>query len=163
VTDGQVLHSGEGKVIALPGITAVFKALSDRAAGDHIVVELTAEPGVANHRAHLHRTHEELFYILDGEFDFLVGDRVARLGAGSFVNVPPGVLHDFRNPGQVPARFLAVASPGGLDRYFDEILELVRSGTFNDTTMRELRLRYDTEEPDQLPPDHWSHAAPGTG
>jgi hypothetical protein len=49
-----------------------------------------------------------------------------------------------------------IASPAGLDRYFEEILALVAAGTFSEEELRRLRRRYDTEEPDYAPPRHWS-------
>jgi len=94
--------------------------------------------------------------VLEGQFDFFVDRDVRRVGPGSFVTVPPGVMHDFRNPGTDPARWLGIASPAGLDRYFEEILALVAAGTFSEEELRRLRLRYDTEEPDDVPPGHWS-------
>jgi mannose-6-phosphate isomerase-like protein (cupin superfamily) len=123
---------------------------------DFVVGEFTAEPGLAGPRPHLHRTFEELFYILDGEFDFFLEDRTERLGAGAFVMVPPGTLHDFRNPGVVPARWLGIAAPGGLERYFDEVRDLAERGLLNDETMFQLRQRYDTDEPDEIPMGHWA-------
>jgi mannose-6-phosphate isomerase-like protein (cupin superfamily) len=156
VHDGSVLGSGQGKVVALPGATVVFKATSGRSSGDYVVVEFTAEPGFAGPRPHVHHTHEELFYVLEGEFDFLVGNRRLRVSPGSFVNVPPGVAHDFRNPGSTPARWLGTVCPGGLEHYFDEILALVESGRFSEAALRELRLRYDTVELDEPTVGHWS-------
>jgi mannose-6-phosphate isomerase-like protein (cupin superfamily) len=153
---GHVLGPGEGKVVPLPGATMVFKALGGRTAGDYDIGEFTAEPGFPGPRPHLHRTHEELFYVLAGEFDFFVGDRVVRVGPGGFVAVPPGVVHDFRNPTSRPARWLAFVAPGGLDRYFDEVKTLADSGRLTPEAMRELRLRYDTEEPDHVPDGHWA-------
>ena len=153
---GQFLGPGAGKVIELPGVTAVFKAVNDREPGDFVVIELTADPGFAGPRPHLHHAHEELFYVLDGEFDFFVGGEVRRVGPGSFVSVPPGVMHDFRNPGTGPARWLGMASPAGLDRYFEEILALVAAGNLSAEELRRLRLRYDTEEPENAPPGHWA-------
>jgi mannose-6-phosphate isomerase-like protein (cupin superfamily) len=156
VSEGLVLFPGEGRRIPLPGATMVFKAVSGRAVGDYIVGEFTAEAGFAGPRPHIHRKHEELFYVLHGEFDFYLGDRSIRLGPGSFIHVPPGVVHDFRNPGVLPARWLGIASPGGLDRYFEEAMTLVAEGKLSEAALRDLRLRYDTEEPDQIPPGHWS-------
>jgi mannose-6-phosphate isomerase-like protein (cupin superfamily) len=156
VAEGQILEPGAGKVVPLPGATMVFKALSGRPSGDFIVGEFTAEPGFAGPRPHIHRTHEELFYVLEGEFDFLLGERSVRLGPGSFVNVPPGVAHDFRNPTDQPARWLGIGNPGGLDLYFDEVRALAVEGRLNEDTLRELRLRYDTDELEQAPASHWS-------
>lgn len=155
---GSVLGPGEGAVVALPGATMVWKALSGRPSGDYVVGEFTAAPGFAGPRPHVHRTIEELFYVLEGEFDFLVGERTVRLGAGAFVAVPPGVAHDFRNPTDRPARWLGIACPGGLDRYFAEVGVLVASGRFSEAALRELRLKYDTDELDHAPAGHWSHA-----
>jgi mannose-6-phosphate isomerase-like protein (cupin superfamily) len=155
-SEGQVLGPGEGTVVPLPGATMVWKALSGRASGDFVVGEFTAQPGFAGPRPHVHRTHEELFYVLEGEFDFLVGERTVRLGAGAFVAVPPGVAHDFRNPTARPARWLGIACPGGLDRYFAEVGALVAEGRFSEEALRELRLKYDTDELERAPAGHWS-------
>jgi mannose-6-phosphate isomerase-like protein (cupin superfamily) len=155
--EGQVLGPGEGTVVPLPGATMVWKAHSGRAAGDYVVGEFTAQPGFAGPRPHVHRAHEELFYVLEGEFDFLVGARTVRLGPGAFVRVPPGVAHDFRNPTDRPARWLGIACPGGLDRYFEEVGALVAAGRFTPEALRELRLKYDTDELAEAPAGHWSH------
>src|SRR5262249_35137146 len=37
----------------------------------------------------------EIFYVVEGEIAFLVGDRAVRLGPGSVAHIPPGVVHDF--------------------------------------------------------------------
>ncbi len=153
----EVFEPGAGKVVPVPGATMVFKALSGRVSGDYIVGELTAEPGWPGPRPHVHRTHEELFYVLEGEFEFFLGDHTVRLGPGAFVNVPPGVVHDFRNPGDVRARWLGIACPAGLDRYFEEVTALFAQGKLTEEAQRELRIKYDTEEPEQIPRGHWSN------
>jgi oxalate decarboxylase/phosphoglucose isomerase-like protein (cupin superfamily) len=121
----------------------------------------TAAPGSAGPRPHVHRTFEELFYVLEGEFDFLLGVRV---GPGAFVHVPPGVAHDFRNPTGRPARWLGIVYPEALDRYFEQVRALAATGRFSAAALRELRWRYETDEPDVAPAAHWSPArarAPG--
>ncbi len=50
MTAGEILGPGQGKVIALPGVTAVFKAVADRRPGDFVVLELTVDPGFAGPR-----------------------------------------------------------------------------------------------------------------
>jgi mannose-6-phosphate isomerase-like protein (cupin superfamily) len=152
----EVLAPGEGTIVPLPGATMVFKALSGLGVGDFLVGEFTAEAGFAGPRPHLHRVHVELFYVLDGEFDFFLEDQTVRVGAGTFITVPPGVIHDFRNPGDRPARWLGIAAPGGLEQYFQEVHDLAVAGQLTEARMRELRLRYDTEEPDAIPRGHWA-------
>jgi mannose-6-phosphate isomerase-like protein (cupin superfamily) len=156
MAEGKVLLPGEGKIVRLPGATMVFKAGSGRDSGNYVVGEFTADPGFSGPRPHVHRIHEELFYVLEGEFDFYVGDHVERLGPGSFVNVPPGTIHDFRNPGAVPARWLGIVAPSGFDRHFEEVRALASEGKLNEETLRELRVKYDTDELDHTPEGHWS-------
>lgn len=152
----HVLAPGEGQVVAVPGASMVFKLRSGQTAGDYIVAEFTAAPGFAGPRPHAHRQHEEQFYLLEGELEFFIDDRVVRLGPGAFLNVPAGVVHDFRNVGTTPARCLAIASPGGLDRYFLEVQALAQSGQLTEEALRDLRLRYDTDELAELPANHWA-------
>jgi mannose-6-phosphate isomerase-like protein (cupin superfamily) len=65
---------------------------------------------------HTHTEEDDAFYILDGELTFLFGDREERAGAGTFVLVPPGVEHGFRNSTEAPVRMLNIHAPAGFDR-----------------------------------------------
>jgi mannose-6-phosphate isomerase-like protein (cupin superfamily) len=127
----------------------VFKAWGERSPGDHDLIEISLEPGSAGPSPHVHRKHEELFYVVEGQFAFLVGDQqFMELGPGSFIHVPPGVVHDFRNSGSVRSRCLLVPCPAGLDRYFEEMGALSSEGKFSEAALGELRLKYDTDEVD---------------
>jgi mannose-6-phosphate isomerase-like protein (cupin superfamily) len=66
--------------------------------------------------AHVHAEEDDAFYILDGELTFTFGDEVAPAPPGTFVLVPPGVEHGFRNDGAVPVRMLNIHAPAGFDR-----------------------------------------------
>jgi mannose-6-phosphate isomerase-like protein (cupin superfamily) len=41
-----------------------------------------------------------MFYVLEGTLTMRLGDETTELPAGSFVCVPPGVVHTFSNPGE---------------------------------------------------------------
>jgi mannose-6-phosphate isomerase-like protein (cupin superfamily) len=47
---------------------------------------------------------------------FVVGDETAAAAPGTFVLVPPGVLHGFRNAGAQPVLMLNIHAPAGFDR-----------------------------------------------
>src|SRR5215211_1698467 len=106
--EAEILAPGDGTIVPLLGATMIFKALSGLGVSDFLVAEFTAEPGFTGPRPHLHRVHEELFYVLEGAFDFFLEDQTVRVGAGAFVAVRPGVMHDFRNVGAGPARWLGI-------------------------------------------------------
>jgi mannose-6-phosphate isomerase-like protein (cupin superfamily) len=66
--------------------------------------------------AHVHDAEDDAFYILEGELTFTFGDRSAAAPPGTFVLVPPGVEHGFRNDSGVPVRMLNIHAPAGFDR-----------------------------------------------
>ena len=66
--------------------------------------------------SHVHSDEDDSFYILEGELTFLLGDETVVATPGTFVLVPPGVEHGFRNDGQVPVRMVNVHAPAGFDR-----------------------------------------------
>jgi mannose-6-phosphate isomerase-like protein (cupin superfamily) len=66
--------------------------------------------------AHVHADEDDAFYILEGELVFTFGDEPAVAPPGTFVLVPPGVRHGFRNAGDIPVRMLNIHAPAGFDR-----------------------------------------------
>jgi mannose-6-phosphate isomerase-like protein (cupin superfamily) len=66
--------------------------------------------------AHVHREEDDAFYIIEGELTFFFGDEEVVAPPGTFVLVPPGVEHGFRNDGHVPVRMFNIHAPAGFDR-----------------------------------------------
>ena len=66
--------------------------------------------------AHVHVDEDDAFYILEGEMTFVFGDEEAVAPPGTFVLVPPGVEHAFRNEQAQPVRMLNIHAPAGFDR-----------------------------------------------
>lgn len=69
---------------------------------------------------HLHHQTDEIFYVLDGELEFLAGDRMVTAGPGDALFVPRGTTHRFLNAGVLPATLLFVFTPGGPEGLFIE-------------------------------------------
>ena len=66
--------------------------------------------------AHVHEGEDDSFYILDGELTFVLSGEEVRAPAGTFVLIPPGVEHGFRNDTDDVVRILNVHAPAGFDR-----------------------------------------------
>jgi mannose-6-phosphate isomerase-like protein (cupin superfamily) len=77
------------------------------------IIEITAGRVLEEH---VHAEEDDAFYILEGELTFTFGDETAAAPPGTFVLVPPGVLHGFRNDGATPVRMLNLHAPAGFDR-----------------------------------------------
>jgi mannose-6-phosphate isomerase-like protein (cupin superfamily) len=74
-------------------------------------IELRFGPDFVGVNLHEHDDHTDSFYVLSGEADFQVGDEVVRAGPGSFIAVPPGVIHGFRVSGDSELRLLNIHAP----------------------------------------------------
>src|SRR5215218_4589397 len=71
---------------------------------------LTSSPSTERIRAGSSKM-TDIFYVLQGELAFDLEGEWRVLGPGSFVLVPPGVVHTFANRGSVPARVLNIHHP----------------------------------------------------
>lgn len=142
-----VIRANEGRTLSLRGTQVAYKAEGERPADGPTVLEFAAAPGF-NTGDHVHSRLEEIFYIIEGEFQIRAGDKMLRAKAGDFVLVPPGVPHGFGNPGGGPAKMVLVISPAGAhERYFEELAEmLAKPGPPDAEAIAELRSRYDTKQ-----------------
>jgi quercetin dioxygenase-like cupin family protein len=96
---------------------------------------------------HVHRVHEEAFYMLEGECEWQVGGKLIRARPGTFVFVPPGVPHSIANATDKPARMLLMISPPGFEHFFEELEKLVtRDGPPDASGLANLASRYDTKQ-----------------
>ena len=57
-----------------------------------------------------------------------VGDREIDACTGSYILVPPGVVHTFANTSDEPVRFLNINSPGWLEEYLRDLARATRTG-----------------------------------
>ena len=78
---------------------------------------------------HVHQNEDELFYVLEGEHVFEVGDEELRVGPGGLVFAPRGVPHAQRRVVPRTGRVLIQASPGGFEGFFRALAEADRAGT----------------------------------
>lgn len=142
-----VIQANEGKALSLRGTRVAYKAEGERPGGGPTVLEFTAAPGFGT-GDHVHSRIEEIFYVVEGEFQIRAGDQMLRARAGDFVLVPPGVPHGFGNPEGGPAKMVLMISPAGVhERYFEELAELLaKPGPPDVQAIGELRRRYDTEQ-----------------
>lgn len=121
---GLLVGPEDGDALGNPiGGRMVVKVRDEHTAGSFSVHDNTIPAGSPGPRPHIHRDHEETFYVLEGELTVRVGPRALTAPAGSFVVVPRGVVHQPSNPGTEPTRVLLIFSPAGMDHFFEEAAE----------------------------------------
>ena len=69
---------------------------------------------------HIQTREEEAFYILEGEVVFHADGEKVVATAGTFLNIPKGVVHNFRNESDAAARMLIFFAPSGIEDMFEE-------------------------------------------
>ena len=123
---GIILRPGEGRMI--PGTDAItLIATSEQTGGSIGVFEDITPPGDGPPR-HVHYGSDELFYVLEGEFLFLVGERQESVSTGTYVFAPRGTVHTYKVIGTQRGRLLSAFIPGGPEGAFEELVKLRPEG-----------------------------------
>jgi quercetin dioxygenase-like cupin family protein len=137
-----VVLPGEGEVVEALGMT--HKVWSEWYAGGLSILEGVIHPGSLI-PPHTHAREDECTFVLEGELSFDVGGTVAVIGPGSYALKPRGIPHAFWNAGSEIARAMEIHSPGGFDRYYDELAELLTTPMDDEDrprAMGEMQARY---------------------
>ena len=109
VTQSILLAPGKGEAIG-GSANRRLEILRD---DDRLVATWTRfKPRRDGAAPHVHRAHCDLFYVLAGELTFTANGSELCAGAGSWLQVPPGVPHTFAATGSEVARFLDIHTPG---------------------------------------------------
>ncbi len=111
------LAAGEGDALHMSGDTYLFKAVGANTEGAFILFEAFVPPQ-GGPPLHIHHREGEHFYLLEGELEFVANERTFTARAGSFVHIPQGTPHRFKNVGTEPAKTLIMFSPAGLEGLF---------------------------------------------
>jgi quercetin dioxygenase-like cupin family protein len=140
---GATVHlPGEGEQIGGP--TAVtIKATGKDTNNSFYLGEAVVAPGFPGPPAHVHDRLHDMFYVLDGTLTVRVGEETLELPAGSFVCVPPGVVHTFSNAGDAPVRFLNFNTPAGWENYMRELGAALAQGAPTQEEIGRIASRYD--------------------
>jgi mannose-6-phosphate isomerase-like protein (cupin superfamily) len=107
----------DGAMFYVVGDRYRFLANREDTNGRYAIWEAVVPPG-GGPPPHVHTREEEGFYVIEGEVLIHVEGQQVRATAGSFVNMPVGSTHWFRNESDRPARMLILAAPGGLEAMF---------------------------------------------
>ncbi|MDI7863273.1 cupin domain-containing protein [Rhizobiaceae bacterium n13] len=117
---------GEGRHYDMGALQAVFKADEREIGGRFSISEWWLEPRHEGPGAHKHDDNDEIFYVLEGVASILIGDQWKQMPKGAMCIIPRGVMHDFRNEGQVRMGLFNVFLPGPFEQMMPEIVDWYR-------------------------------------
>jgi mannose-6-phosphate isomerase-like protein (cupin superfamily) len=122
---GKRVQPGQGKTFRARGDLFFFKVVGADNENAFSMCEVWNAPqgGIPPHIDH---RDDEAFFVLDGTYECLLGDRTLTCGPGESFFVPRGTPHAIKNVGDSQARILIVQSPGGvIERYMEEAWETI--------------------------------------
>ncbi len=98
--DGEAITDRPGRRVTL---------LADT---EHLTLtEFDYGPGQRGASPHVHHDHSDAFLVVEGELEITFEDGPLRAPAGTFVLIPPDVVHSFDNSSDAAVRFFNVHAP----------------------------------------------------
>jgi len=111
------------KTEKLPGSFKVtIKVRTEHTNGVMSVVEETLPPK-ALVPVHVHK-NDVWVYVMTGEIGVLIGETIKTAKKGEWALKPRDVQHSMWNAGDTPATVIEVLTPGGTEKWFEEITSL---------------------------------------
>ena len=119
------VQPGEGALLETPiGDSVCVKTSTRNTQGSLTVLEFVISP-MNGPALHTHVREDEVWYVLEGDYRFKVGDAMFRVSEGGMAFGPRGAPHGFQNIGDTPGRLLVIATPSGVERFFEQCAELL--------------------------------------
>ena len=123
------VQSGEASSFRVITDIVTTLATGEDTGGAYSMFESRTPPG-SGVPPHFQRNEDETFFVLEGSYEFLIGDEKVTLGPGGYGFVPRDTVHAFTNVGQAEARMMILNVPGGYhEHFFSEVGEAVSSAT----------------------------------
>jgi quercetin dioxygenase-like cupin family protein len=152
LTGEAVLRTAETvERLSFLGVTVEVLVGSESTGGAWSLITFAAPARFRGPSPHRHAAMTETVYVLSGKLLFHLDGMRMELEAGDKVVAPPGLVHCYSNPYDVPARLLIHCAPGGYEGFFREVAAVVaRAPTWPPVDLAGLAViaeKYDTFGP----------------
>ena len=121
----HLLEADDGERLRFGEVEILIKASAATTGGAFALFE---ENEPVDTPPHVHEREDELFYVLEGDHVFRVGEEEFRVGPGGLAFAPRGVPHSQRRVVPRTGRVLVLTAPAGLEGFFRELAEADREG-----------------------------------
>jgi quercetin dioxygenase-like cupin family protein len=152
MTAARVVGPQDGKSGFIGTIGVRFMLGGPEAGGRFALVEHPMAPRALAAPLHRHNREDEYSFVIKGRVGALLGDEVLIGGPGDLIFKPRDQWHTFWNAGDEPASLLEIISPGGFERFFEELIELGGVTQIPPEAFGELCARYELDmQPESVP------------
>jgi DNA-binding transcriptional MerR regulator/quercetin dioxygenase-like cupin family protein len=149
-----------GEQVKLGGDPNDCKVSAKDTGGAMCIFEYTGGGGGPRH---LHHEQDEWIYVIEGELEFLLGEKPLRLGAGESVFIPRNTAHVWGCTGGKPAKVVNVYQPAGkMEEFFRAVgkhiglptQKQVLNNTYTEKQKTTLHQLFEAHGMDLLGPPH---------
>lgn len=130
---------GDGEHLRFSGMEVLVRASAETTGGAFTLCEEISPIDVP---PHVHHDRDELFYVLEGEHLFTVGDQQFDARPGDLVFGPRGVPHAQHRVRPRVGRILTLFVPAGFEGFFRELAAADADGTPQEEFLDRLAARY---------------------
>jgi len=118
----RYIPTGTGTAYWGPGSLMTYLVTGKETGGAFFAAEISVPPG-GGPPPHIHHREDESFHVIEGQLTIHVGGNTLTAAPRDFAFLPRGIVHSFKNTGDVPAKALVLVTPAGLEGYFAEVFE----------------------------------------
>ncbi|MBX7173894.1 MAG: quercetin 2,3-dioxygenase [Pyrinomonadaceae bacterium] len=142
--EAKIVGANEGTVWNVLGTDMLCKVRSEETGGAYAILENIVAPQDGP-PPHIHNHEDEVFYVVEGEFEILIGEKTIVAKKGDLAIVPRGTVHAFRNIGTENAKFWITVTPGGFEKFFEEVSRDAREMPPDVEKIKAIGLKYGCE------------------
>jgi quercetin dioxygenase-like cupin family protein len=139
---------GGGRVYEQGRFRGTIKVDDEESDGRQCFSEWKVDAGADGPPPHVHRWHQEAFFVVEGTLTFRAGEEMIEAEPGSFIFIPAGVIHTFSNRTDAPASCVNAYVPGGIEGFFVEVGEALAGGEPDPAEIERLSTKYDVFFPE---------------
>jgi quercetin dioxygenase-like cupin family protein len=116
-----VVAPAQGKPLNILGHSVTVKVARKETEGNYYVMEVVTPPGHGI-PPHVHDREDEFIYVLEGEFEVMLGGELFKAPKGAQIFFPRHIPHAFTNVGTTAGKTLWTIIPGGnFEDFFEEL------------------------------------------
>ena len=116
----RLLPPNSGDLVTVMGVRHRILVTADQSGGAYTLLKVSVPQG-SGIPAHVHTREDEVFHVVEGAAEFLVGGERVDARAGATIVGPRGKPHAFKGTSREPCRMLVVVTPGGFERFLGEL------------------------------------------
>jgi quercetin dioxygenase-like cupin family protein len=131
----KIIQPGKGKHVNMLGDILSIYLSKNKTNGTFSILDDKVYPG-GGPPPHIQTREFEAFYILEGELDFNIDGKKVTAKTGTVINIPPNVVHNFKNNTNSVVKMLIIIAPAGLEKMFEEFDKEISGDDYDKTDIK---------------------------